>query len=156
MLWLNLKHTFHKCETHQVNFEGASLTKKMAGRVRQLIPVNFTLLYFLCMFSLIRITCCLDHSSLSLCSNHDGNSSLSQDCAKRQEEEILSFILSIYLSYHNTLLQGKKIYQNKPKQTLWPWTTKVFRARITWSESRARQMPPRGEHHEVLSGPTKS
>lgn len=27
VLWLNLKHTFHKYETHQVNFEGASLTK---------------------------------------------------------------------------------------------------------------------------------
>lgn len=25
--WLNLKHTFHKNETYQVNFEGVSLTK---------------------------------------------------------------------------------------------------------------------------------
>lgn len=52
------------------------------------VPVNFTLLYFLCRSSFLRITCCFIHSVFSLCSTHKGNSILSQECSNETTKQI--------------------------------------------------------------------
>lgn len=138
---------------HSVNLERAKTPAKKQKqnkqtikkrRVRQLVPVNFTLLNFFCMFSLIRITCCLAHSLFSFCSSHGGNSSLSQDGSKIQEAKTLLEI------------KGWKCPTTKPCKH---GTNEVYFGTIvliTCGDSRAGQAPLRVEHHEVLPGPTKS
>lgn len=50
--------------------------------------MNFTLLYFLCRSSFLRITCCFIHSVFSLCSSHKGSSILSQERSTETTKQI--------------------------------------------------------------------
>ena len=63
------------CQRSDFIYRGHLKETDAAGR---LVPVNSTLLYFLCRSSLSRIISCLVHSPFSLCSSQEGNSVLLQ------------------------------------------------------------------------------
>lgn len=115
----SLKHCIKPSLTVCSQIWGRKKNKQGVGRVWQLVPVNFTLLNFLCMFSFIRMTCCLSQSLFSFCSSHGGNSSLSQDGSNAQEEKILHEIIS--LSIHPSMIHGMEMHQNTTMWTLYDW-----------------------------------